>query len=73
LILSYIYFGKYYLFKTFIVVLLLSTFTDILKEVLKIEAITHDILLAAIFGGIFIGLVLMGKSIIYLRTMNLKI
>lgn len=56
LILSYIYFGKYYLFKTFFVVLLLSTFTDILKEVLKIEAITHDILLAAIFGGIFIGL-----------------
>ncbi|WP_066346718.1 YitT family protein [Aliarcobacter cryaerophilus] len=56
LILSYIYFGKYYLFKTFIVVLLLSTFTDILKEVLKIEAITHDIFLAAVFGGIFIGL-----------------
>lgn len=56
LILSYIYFGKYYLFKTFIVVLLLSTFTDILKEFLKIEAITHDILLAAVFGGIFIGL-----------------
>ena len=56
LILSYIYFGKYYLFKTFIVVLLLSTFTDILKEVLKIEAITNDILLAAVFGGIFIGL-----------------
>ena len=56
LILSYIYFGKYYLFKTFIVVLLLSTFTDILKEVLKIETITHDILLAAVFGGIFIGL-----------------
>ena len=56
LILSYIYFGKYYLFLPFIVVLLLSTFTDILKEVLKIEAITHDILLAAVFGGIFIGL-----------------
>ena len=66
LILSYIYFGKYYLFKTFIVVLLLSTFTDILKEVLKIEAITHDILLAAVFGGIFIGLgvglVIKGRS-----------
>ncbi len=56
LILSYIYFGKYYLFKTFIVVILLSSFTDILKEVIKINAITHDILLAAIFGGIFIGL-----------------
>lgn len=56
LILSYIFFGKYYLFKTFIVVILLSTFTDILKEVIKIDAITNDILLAAIFGGIFIGL-----------------
>ncbi|OCL95080.1 YitT family protein [Aliarcobacter thereius] len=56
LILSYIFFGKYYLFKTFIVVVLLSTFTDILKEILKIDAITNDILLAAIFGGIFIGL-----------------
>lgn len=56
LILSYIYFGKYYLFKTFIVVILLSSFTDILKEVIKINAITHDILLVAIFGGIFIGL-----------------
>ncbi|BAK73690.1 MAG: YitT family protein [Arcobacter sp.] len=56
LIMSYIYFGKYYLFKTFIVVILLSTFTDVLKEVLNVKAITNDILLAAIFGGIFIGL-----------------
>jgi uncharacterized membrane-anchored protein YitT (DUF2179 family) len=56
LVLSYIYYGKYYLFKTFIVVILLSTFTDILKEIFQIKAITHDILLAAIFGGIFIGL-----------------
>ena len=56
LILSYIYFGKYYLFKTFIVVLLLSTFTDILKEVLKIGVITYDIVLGAVFGGMFIGL-----------------
>jgi uncharacterized membrane-anchored protein YitT (DUF2179 family) len=57
LILSYIYFGKYYLFKTFIVVLLLSTFTDILKEVLKIEAITHDI-----FIGLGVGLVIKGRA-----------
>ncbi|MCT7596342.1 YitT family protein [Aliarcobacter butzleri] len=56
LILSYVYFGKYYLFKTFIVVVLLSTFTDVLKEVLHIKPMTNDILLAAIFGGIFIGL-----------------
>lgn len=56
LILSYIYFGKYYLFKTFLVVILLSTFTDFFKEILHLKAITNDILLAAIFGGIFIGL-----------------
>ncbi|MCT7583070.1 YitT family protein [Aliarcobacter butzleri] len=56
LTLAYIYFGKYYLFKTFIVVILLSTFTDVLKEVLHIKPMTNDILLAAIFGGIFIGL-----------------
>lgn len=56
LTLAYIYFGKYYLFKTFIVVILLSTFTDVLKEVLHVKPMTNDILLAAIFGGIFIGL-----------------
>ncbi|MFW2609824.1 YitT family protein [Aliarcobacter butzleri] len=56
LIMSYIFFGKYYLFKTFIVVILLSTFTDVLKEVLHVKSMTNDILLAAIFGGIFIGL-----------------
>ncbi|MFW2515642.1 YitT family protein [Aliarcobacter butzleri] len=56
LILSYVYFGKYYLFKTFIVVVLLSTFTDVLKEVLHVKPMTNDILLVAIFGGIFIGL-----------------
>ncbi|MFX4232583.1 YitT family protein [Aliarcobacter butzleri] len=56
LIMSYMYFGKYYLFKTFIVVILLSTFTDVLKEVLHVKPMTNDILLAAIFGGIFIGL-----------------
>ena len=66
LILSYVYFGKYYLFKTFIVVILLSTFTDVLKEVLHVKSMTNDILLAAIFGGIFIGLgvgfVIKGRS-----------
>lgn len=66
LIMSYIFFGKYYLFKTFIVVILLSTFTDVLKEVLHVKSMTNDILLAAIFGGIFIGLgvgfVIKGRS-----------
>lgn len=56
LIITYLYFGKKFLIKTFIVVILLSTFTDILKLFIKIEPITKDILLAAIFGGIFIGL-----------------
>lgn len=56
LIITYLYFGKKYLLKTFLVVILLSTFTDILKLFIKIEPMTKDILLAAIFGGIFIGL-----------------
>jgi len=55
LLLAYKHFGKKYLFKTFIVVALLSSFTDILKEFLQVKAITNDILLAAIFGGIFVG------------------
>jgi uncharacterized membrane-anchored protein YitT (DUF2179 family) len=54
--LGYIYFGKYYTFKTFIVIVLLSFLTDLFKEVLHLKPITDDILLASIFGGIFIGL-----------------
>ncbi|WP_024953711.1 YitT family protein [Sulfurospirillum arcachonense] len=55
-ILGYVYFGKYYTFKTFISIFLVSSFTDLLKEILQIKPLTDDILLAAIFGGICVGL-----------------
>lgn len=54
--LGYFYFGKYYTFKTFIAMILTSFFADLFKEYLQLKAITNDILLASIFGGIFIGL-----------------
>jgi len=54
--LGYIYFGKAYTIKTFISIFLVSFFTDFLKEGLELKALTDDILLAAIFGGICIGL-----------------
>lgn len=54
--LGYIYFGKYYTLKTFLTIILLSTFTDFLKEYLHLKALTSDILMAAIFGGICVGL-----------------
>lgn len=56
ILLGYFYFGKYYTFKTFVAMLLTSLFTDFLKEVIHLPALTEDILLAAIFGGISIGL-----------------
>jgi uncharacterized membrane-anchored protein YitT (DUF2179 family) len=64
--LGYIYFGKAYTFKTFIAMILTAFFTDFLKEYLQLKPLTNDILLASIFGGIFIGigvgLVIKGRS-----------
>ncbi|UFH60038.1 YitT family protein [Sulfurovum mangrovi] len=56
IVLGYFYFGKYYTLKTFIAIALTSLFTDLFREVLLLPALTHDTLLSAIFGGIFIGL-----------------
>lgn len=56
IILGYVYYGKKYTIKTFLTMLLLSFFTDFFKEVLELKPIVDDILLGAIFGGIFIGL-----------------
>jgi len=55
-ILAFIFFGKEYTFKTFIVIILLSTFTDLLKEVFNIPPLTDDILLGSIFGGLLVGI-----------------
>ena len=56
IITGYISFGKKYIFKTFLTIILISSFTDFLKEIIKLEAFVNDIFLGAIFGGIFIGL-----------------
>jgi len=64
--LGFIYYGKKYTLKTFITMILLSFFTDFFKEVLELKPLVDDILLGAIFGGIFIGLgvglIIKGKS-----------
>lgn len=65
-ILGFIYFGKQYTFKTLLAMLTTSFFTDLFREVLHLKPLTDDILLAAVFGGMFIGLgvglVIKGRS-----------
>ena len=50
------YFGKNFVFKTLVSISLISLFTDLLREVLKIQPATNETILAAIFGGLLIGL-----------------
>lgn len=65
-ILGFVYFGKQYTFKTLLAMLTTSFFTDLFREVLHLKPLTDDILLAAVFGGMFIGLgvglVIKGRS-----------
>ncbi len=65
-LLGYLYFGKAYTFKTLIAITLIASFTDIFKELLHLQPLTDDVLLAAVFGGIFIGigvgLIIRGRS-----------
>jgi uncharacterized membrane-anchored protein YitT (DUF2179 family) len=56
IVLGFVYFGKQYTFKTLLAMLATSFFTDLFREVLHLKPLTDDILLAAIFGGMFIGL-----------------
>ncbi len=50
------YLGKMFAIRTVITILLISVFIDIFAEVLHVKAFILDTTLAAIFGGIFIGL-----------------
>lgn len=64
--LGWVYFGVSYVMRTLFSIVLIAGFTDLLKEILKIEPVVHEPILAAIFGGLLIGLgvglVILGKS-----------
>lgn len=55
-LLGFLYFGKLYTMKTLMALIATSFFTDLFREFLHFKPLTDDILLAAVFGGIFIGL-----------------
>ncbi len=63
---GWVYFGKAYVLKTLLSIALISGFTDLLKEVIKVTPLTHETILASIFGGFLIGLgvglVILGRS-----------
>jgi len=56
LIIGIKYLGKMFAIRTIVAILLTSLFIDLLLEVLHVEGITDNIFLAAIFGGVIIGL-----------------
>jgi uncharacterized membrane-anchored protein YitT (DUF2179 family) len=60
------FFGKNFVFKTLISIVLISIFADLLKEVLNISPVTDEPILASIFGGLLIGLgvglVILGRA-----------
>jgi len=56
LIIGIKYLGKMFAVRTIVAIVLISLFIDLFLEVLHIQSITQNILLAAIFGGAIIGL-----------------
>jgi uncharacterized membrane-anchored protein YitT (DUF2179 family) len=60
------YFGKGFVVRTVISIIMISFFTDLLKEVLKVQVISSETILASIFGGFLIGLgvglVILGRA-----------
>ncbi|MBO1924323.1 YitT family protein [Thiomicrorhabdus sp. 6S3-12] len=56
ILISMKFIGRGYAFRTVFAVLVIALSTDILLEFFKLPALTHEPLLAAVFGGMFIGL-----------------
>lgn len=56
LILGTKYLGKLFTIRTIITLILISVFIDFFNSYLKLEALTNNILLSSIFGGVIIGL-----------------
>ncbi len=50
------YFGKHFTVRSIVAITLMSVCTDVMREVLPIHPLSHDVILAAIFGGILIGI-----------------
>ena len=65
-ILGFFYFGKQYTIKTFFALFSTAFFIDFFRDFLHLKAITSNILLATIFGGIImgvgVGLIIKGRS-----------
>lgn len=49
------FFGRAFVVKTLISIALISFFTDFLKEFIEVSSLTHETILASIFGGLLIG------------------
>ena len=56
LILGNKYLGRMFTIRTIITIVMISLFIDLFSQIIKIEAFIQDTILAAIFGGIFVGL-----------------
>jgi uncharacterized membrane-anchored protein YitT (DUF2179 family) len=55
LLVSIRYLGKYFAVKSTIAILLSSVFIDVLSEILQLEALSSEPLLATLYGGIAVG------------------
>lgn len=66
MVVGWIYFGRSYVVKSILSIILISGFADLLKEVLRVEPVTNQTILASVFGGLFVGLgvgiVMLGRS-----------
>ncbi len=56
ILIGFKYFGKFFLLKTLISIGLISVFTDFLKMVVSVPPATDETILAALFGGLLVGL-----------------
>ncbi|MDD3343633.1 MAG: YitT family protein [Sulfurospirillaceae bacterium] len=50
------YFGKHFTFRSIIAIGFISVCIDFMGEVLHVHALSHDVILASIFGGISVGI-----------------
>lgn len=49
------YLGRAFMVRSIVTILLSSLFIDVLYELFHVKALTKDVILAAIFGGVCVG------------------